>query len=60
MLIQNLKIDWFFLLSFTLISVIGIFIGQLFSQKVPENKLKSVFGVFVIVIGFTILIIEFT
>ena len=58
--IQNLKIDWLFLLSFTLISVIGIFIGQLFSQKVPENKLKSVFGVFVIVIGFTILIIEFT
>ena len=57
--IQNLKIDWIFLLSFTLISVIGIFIGQLFSNKVPENNLKTVFGLFVIVIGLSVLYIEF-
>jgi len=58
--VQNLEIDWVFLLSFTLISIIGIFIGQMFSQKVPENKLKMIFGLFVIFIGFTILFIEFT
>ena len=57
--IQNLKIDWIFLLSFTLISVIGIFIGQLFSNKVPENNLKTVFGLFVIIIGLSVLYIEF-
>lgn len=58
--VQNLEIDWVFLLSFTLISIIGIFIGQMFYQKVPENKLKMIFGLFVIFIGFTILFIEFT
>jgi len=58
--VQNLEIDWVFLILFTLISVIGIFIGQIFSQKVPESKLKFVFGLFVIVIGASILIIEFT
>ena len=58
--VQNLEIDWVFLLSFTLISIIGIFIGQMFSKKVPENKLKMIFGLFVIFIGFTILFIEFT
>ena len=58
--VQNLEIDWVFLLTFTLISVIGIFIGQLFSQKVAENKLKTVFGLFVILSGLLILLIEFT
>ena len=58
--VQNLEIDWLFLLTFTLISVIGIFIGQLFSQKVEDNKLKMVFGLFVILIGVIILVIEFT
>ena len=57
--IQNLEIDWMFLLIFTSISVAGIFIGQQFSQKVPDNKLKMVFGLFVIIIAFSILFIEF-
>tara|TARA_B100000886_G_scaffold323199_1_gene266821 strand:- start:799 stop:1605 length:807 start_codon:yes stop_codon:yes gene_type:complete len=58
--VQNLEINWVFLLTFTLISVIGIFIGQLFSQKVADNKLKMVFGLFVILIGLLILLIEFS
>tara|TARA_B100000900_G_scaffold99047_1_gene81873 strand:+ start:11483 stop:12289 length:807 start_codon:yes stop_codon:yes gene_type:complete len=58
--IQNLEIDWKFLLTFTVISVIGIFIGQRFSQKVPDNSLKIVFGLFVILIAFVILFIEFS
>ena len=58
--VQNLRIDWMFLLLFTFISVIGIFTGQLFSEKVPENKLKTVFGLFVIIVGIIILYIELT
>ena len=57
--VQNLEIDWIFLITFTLISVIGIFTGQQFSQKVSENKLKMVFGLFVILIGISIIFIEF-
>ena len=57
--IQNLEIDWMFLIIFTSISVAGIFIGQQFSQKVADNKLKMVFGLFVIGIAFSILFIEF-
>ena len=57
--VQNLEIDWIFLITFTLISVIGIFTGQQFSQKVSENKLKMVFGLFVILIGVSIIFIEF-
>ena len=57
--IQNLEIDWMFLLIFTSISVAGIFIGHQFSQRVPDNKLKMVFGLFVIGIAFSILFIEF-
>ena len=58
--VQNLEIEWLFLLTFTLISVIGIFIGQLFSQRVAEKKLKMIFGLFVIFIGLIIVLIEFT
>ena len=57
--VQNLEIDWIFLIIFTLISVIGIFTGQQFSQRVSENKLKMVFGLFVILIGISIIFIEF-
>lgn len=57
--VQNINIEWNFLLLFTLISVIGIFIGQLFSEKVPEYKLKEAFGLFVIIIGVSIIFIEF-
>ena len=57
--IQFQEIKWKFLLFFTLISVIGIFTGQLFSQKISDNILKKAFGVFIIIIGFAILAVEF-
>ena len=52
--------DWNFLLIFTLISVLGIFIGQLFSQNIEEKKLKLVFGLFIIFIGLIMLFTEIT
>ncbi len=57
--IQLQQINWKFLLFFTLISVMGIFTGQLFSQKISDNFLKKTFGMFIMIIGFTILIVEF-
>jgi hypothetical protein len=49
--IENLAIDWQFLLMFTLLSVIGIFIGIYLSNFIEGKKLKKVFGYFVLVMG---------
>ena len=56
--VQNLEIDWSFLLLFTFISVLGIFIGQKFSENVQDNTLKINFGTFVIAIAFLIIFAE--
>lgn len=56
--IQNFEIDWFFLLSFTSISVIGIYLGIYFSKFINENKLKKVFGWFVFLMALFIIIKE--
>jgi uncharacterized protein len=42
------RIDWAFLLSFTTMSIIGIFIGTYLSKYVPAEKLKHSFGWFVL------------
>ena len=49
-------IDWNFLLLFTSIAILGIFIGQHYNTKVPSDKLKDIFGIFVISIALIILI----
>lgn len=51
-------IDWVFLLPFTAIAVIGIFIGILLSDKVEGEKLKKGFGYFVLLMGIYIIIKE--
>ena len=53
--VQNLNIDWVFLIPFTALSVIGIFIGIRFNQNVPSALLKKVFGWFVLIMGLGIL-----
>lgn len=47
--------DWPLLLTFTLLSVVGIFIGIQLSKKIEGNKLKTGFGWFVLVMGIYIL-----
>ena len=54
----QLQIDWILLLSFTAISVIGIFIGIYFNQFVKEKQLKKAFGFFVITMSIAIIIKE--
>jgi len=56
--IETLEIDWKFLLTFTIISVIGIFIGTGLSKFIDGRKLKIAFGYFVLVMAFFILIKE--
>ncbi|NBU81234.1 MAG: sulfite exporter TauE/SafE family protein [Flavobacteriaceae bacterium] len=56
--IQNTQIDWTFLLMFTTISVIGIFIGLYIQHFINEKMLKKIFGFFVLVMSVFILFKE--
>ncbi len=58
--VENLEIDWAFLLSFTAFSVAGIFLGIYLSNFIEGKKLKKGFGWFVLIIAFYIIYKEFT
>lgn len=58
--VQNIEIDWLFLLSFTSISIIGIFIGTYLSKFIEGEKLKKGFGWFVLFMGVYIIFKELT
>ncbi|WP_010228488.1 sulfite exporter TauE/SafE family protein [Gillisia marina] len=49
--IQNMEIDWIFLLIFSGLSIIGIFAGIYLSKFIDGKKLKKSFGWFVLVMG---------
>ena len=53
--VQNLTIDWVFLLSFTGISIIGIFIGIYLNNFIDEKPLKKGFGWFILLMGIYII-----
>ena len=53
--VQNLEIDWPFLLIFTGISIVGIFIGIWLNKFIDGKKLKKGFGWFVLVMGIYII-----
>jgi uncharacterized membrane protein YfcA len=52
------SIDWPFLLIFTGLSTVGIFIGMIFTEKMNPSKLKKGFGWFILIMGVYILITE--
>ena len=56
--VQNIDIEWTFLLSFTSLSVIGIFIGIYFAKFIDAVSLKKGFGWFVLAMGVFILLRE--
>lgn len=49
--VENLEIDWVFLLIFTSISVFGIFLGIYLNRFINGKKLKKGFGWFVLLMG---------
>jgi uncharacterized membrane protein YfcA len=53
--LSNLQVEWAFLLPFTGMSVIGIFVGTYISKFIPGEKLKKAFGWFVLVMGIYII-----
>lgn len=57
--LSNLTIEWNFLLTFTSLSILGIFLGSYLSKFIPGEKLKTAFGWFVLVMGSYIILKEF-
>lgn len=58
--IETLDIDWNFLLLFTGISVVGMFIGIWLNTFIDGKKLKNGFGWFVLIMAIYIIIKEFS
>jgi uncharacterized membrane protein YfcA len=57
--VMNYKMDWTFLLSITILAIIGILIGNRFQKKISAIKLRQAFGWFILVMGVYILSKEF-
>jgi uncharacterized membrane protein YfcA len=57
-LITKQIIDWKLILIFTGLAIVGIFIGSALSKKIKEDKLKTGFGWFVLLMGIYIVIKE--
>lgn len=57
---EDLGADWNLLVVFTLIGILGSFLGGKASQFIPHQKLKRGFGYFLIVMGVYILYTNFS
>lgn len=53
--IQNIVINWNFLLAFTSVSILGIFIGLYVQKYINEKLLKKIFGIFILLMSFIII-----
>lgn len=56
--VENIAIDWTFLLVFTGLAVAGIFIGLYLNKFIDGKKLKKGFGWFVLIMGVYIVLKE--
>lgn len=56
--LKQFEYNWTILILFTLLSIIGLFIGSKLSDKIPGASLKKGFGWFVLVMGIYIIIKE--
>jgi len=55
---SGMAIDWFLLFEVTGLSIIGALIGERVSRNLDGNKLKPIFGYFVLVMGISLLLRE--
>ncbi len=53
--IQNVEIDWRFLLAFTAFAIVGILVGIYLARFINGKRLKTGFGYFVLLIGIYII-----
>jgi len=56
--LKQFDYDWMLLLTFTILSIAGLFIGIRLSNKIPGLRLKQIFGYFVLLMGVYIILKE--
>jgi uncharacterized membrane protein YfcA len=56
--VNNLEINWLFLLTFSAVSVVGIYIGMYLTKYTNEIQLKKIFAYFVLLMAAFILLKE--
>lgn len=56
--LKQFEYNWTILLSFTILAIIGIFIGSKLAEKIPSSSLKKGFGWFVLIMGIYIIVKE--
>ncbi len=54
----HINIHWEFLLTFTFISILGIYLGIYLGKFIAEKKLKKIFGWFILIMAVVILMKE--
>lgn len=55
---DHIYINWKFLLTFTFISILGIYLGIYLGKFIAEQKLKKIFGWFILIMAVVILMKE--
>lgn len=55
---NDVQINWKLLISFASFAIVGIMLGSSFSKNISNEKLKPIFGYFVLVMAITILLKE--
>jgi uncharacterized membrane protein YfcA len=53
---QQTRPDLVYLLQFTAIATIGLWLGKRLSRNIPEQNLKKIFGYFVLILGLVIFV----
>lgn len=56
--IQNISVDWKFLLTFSVLTIIGVLLGSYFSKNVSNQSLKKGFGYFTLIMACYIMYME--
>lgn len=58
--LMNYSMDWSFLLIITMLASFGILIGNQLTHRISSIRLRKIFGWFILIVGFGILIRELT
>jgi uncharacterized membrane protein YfcA len=53
------EVNWMFLSIFTIIAIVGLFIGTFIGKKINTTKIKLIFVIFLIVMSLFIIVKEF-